>query len=98
MKLRVLYSFLILLASTSAFAQFKWPEDPEKKKDAQTAYTLYDDSYKQGDYDGALPHLNKLLEEYPDLSKSIYINGIKIYKALWKKEKMQLPRLLQQKK
>ncbi len=87
MKLRVLYSFLILLASTSAFAQFKWPEDPEKKKDAQTAYTLYDDSYKQGDYDGALPHLNKLLEEYPDLSKSIYINGIKIYKAIWKKEK-----------
>jgi len=87
MKLRVLYSFLILLASTSAFAQFKWPEDPEKKKDAQTAYTLYDDSYKQGDYEGALPHLDKLLTEYPDLSKSIYINGIKIYKEIWKKEK-----------
>lgn len=87
MKLRVLYSFLILLASTSAFAQFKWPEDPEKKKDAQTAYTLYDDSYKQGDYDGALPHLDKLLDEYPDLSKAIYINGIKIYKEIWRKEK-----------
>ena len=84
---RVLFSFLILLASTSAFAQFNWPEDPEKKKDAQTAYTLYDDSYKQGDYEGALPHLDKLLTEYPDLSKSIYINGIKIYKEIWKKTK-----------
>lgn len=87
MKLRILFSFFILLASTSAFAQFKWPEDPEKKKEAQTAYTLYDDSYKQGDYDSALPHLNKLLDEYPDLSKSLYINGIKIHKEIWKREK-----------
>ena len=85
--MKYLFSFLILLASTSAFAQFNWPEDPEKKKDAQTTYTLYDDSYKQGDYEGAKPHLEKLLTEYPTLSKAIYINGIKIYKELWKKEK-----------
>lgn len=87
MKFRVLFSLLILLASTSVFAQFNWPEDPEKKKDAQTTYTLYDDSYKQGDYDGAKPHLEKLLTEYPNLSKAIYINAIKIYKEIWKKEK-----------
>ena len=85
--MKFLFSLLILLASTSAFAQFNWPEDPEKKKDAQTTYTLYDDSYKQGDYEGAKPHLEKLLTEYPNLSKAIYINGIKIYKELWKKEK-----------
>ena len=85
--MKFLFSTLILLVSTSVFAQFNWPEDPEKKKDAQTTYTLYDDSYKQGDYEGAKPHLEKLLTEYPNLSKAIYINGIKIYKELWKKEK-----------
>lgn len=87
MKMRVLYSFLILLANTAAYAQFNWPENPEKRKDAQITYTLYDDSYKQGDYEEAIPHLEKLFTEYPALSKSIYINGIKIYKAIWKKEK-----------
>lgn len=87
MKLRVLFTFLSLMVGTSVFAQFKWPEDPEKKKEAQTAYTLYDDSYKQGNYDAAKPHLEKLLTQWPDLSKSIYINGIKIYKEIWKKEK-----------
>ncbi len=87
MKFRVLFSFLMLLAGTSVFAQFNWPEDPEKKKDAQTTYTLYDDSYKQGNYEAAKPHLEKILENYPNLSKAIYINGIKIYKDIWKKEK-----------
>lgn len=87
MKLKILFSFLMLLAGTSAFAQFNWPEDPEKKKDAQTTYTLYDDSYKQGNYEAAKPHLEKILTNYPNLSKAIYINGIKIYKDIWRKEK-----------
>lgn len=87
MKFRILFSLLMLMAGTSVFAQFNWPEDPEKKKDAQTTYTLYDDSYKQGNYEAAKPHLEKILKVYPNLSKAIYINGIKIYKDIWKKEK-----------
>ena len=87
MKFRILFSLLVLFVSTSAMGQFKWPEDPEAKKEAQTEYTMYDDSYKQGNYEDAIPHLDKLIEKYPDLSRSIYINAIKIYKEIWKREK-----------
>jgi len=63
----------------SANAQFTWPEDPQERSAAQTLWTLFDDNYRQGNYEGAKPHLEKLLEKYPKLSTSLYINGIKIW-------------------
>ncbi len=89
MKSKVLYICGMVLLASSAFAQngWNWPEDPEEKKEVQLTYTLYSDSYKGGNYDEAKVHLDKLLTNYPKLNKSIYINGIKIYKEAWKNEK-----------
>ncbi len=86
MKSKVLYTCLMVFIATSAFAQWNWPEDPEEKKEVQSLYTLYDDSYKQGNYEEAKVPLDKLLSDYPKLNKSIYINGRKIYMELWKGE------------
>jgi len=89
MKSKVLYTLGMMLLATIAFAQngWNWPEDPAKKKEVQSTYTLYNDSYRAGNYDEAKEPLEKLLTEQPKLNRSIYINGVKIYKETWKTEK-----------
>uniref|UniRef100_UPI004048849A hypothetical protein n=1 Tax=Roseivirga sp. TaxID=1964215 RepID=UPI004048849A len=57
----------------------KWPEDPEKRKDAQTKWTLFSDSEKSGQYEAAKPHFEYLLANYPDVGESLYIKGIQIW-------------------
>lgn len=77
-------AFLLLLAaSTMAQAQWNWPED---KKTAEEKVVLYTDYMKQGNYEAAEKPLEWLLENAPDLNKSIYINGADIYEELAKKE------------
>jgi tetratricopeptide (TPR) repeat protein len=68
-------------------AQFTWPEDPAAKSEAQTLWTIFDDSYKQGDFEAAKEPLQTLLDKFPSLSKSLYINGIKVWKESFKNEK-----------
>lgn len=89
MKLKVIYTIGMILLASSAFAQsgWVWPEDPAEKKEVQSTYTLYNDSYKAGNFEEAKAPLEELLTGYPKLNRSIYINGIRIYKDAWKNEK-----------
>lgn len=79
MRLKALIVLAFMAVGFAANAQFTWPEDPEKRSEAQTLWTLFDDNYRQGNYDGAKPHLAKLVENYPKIGKSLYINGIKVW-------------------
>ena len=65
MRLKFLLTVVILLTGYSAMAQFKWPEDPEKRKDAQEKWTMFSDSEKSGNYEAAKPHFEYLLANYP---------------------------------
>ncbi len=63
---------------------WKWPED---KATAEEKNVLYSDALKMGDFKGAIPPLQWLITQAPDLNKGIYINGAKIYDNLAKVEK-----------
>lgn len=77
---------LSILISFNALAQngWKWPED---KETAQTKNALYTDYLKAKNYKEAVAPFTWLLDNAPDLSKSLYQNGVKLYKALAKAEK-----------
>lgn len=80
MKAKVfLIGLLGLLFFGTANAQWNWPEDKAK---AEEKNALYTDSFKQGNYRVAANHLGWLLQNVPNLNKSIYINGVKIYNGL----------------
>ncbi|NJN25678.1 MAG: hypothetical protein HC819_06825 [Cyclobacteriaceae bacterium] len=68
-----------LLVFETANAQWNWPEDKAK---AETKNALYTDALKQENYRSAANHLHWLLVNAPNLNKSIYINGVKIYDGL----------------
>lgn len=76
---------LIFIVSLNAQAQgaFNWPEDEATAKEKNV---LYSDALKMKDYQGAVAPHQWLLDNAPDLNPSIYINGIKIYEGLAKKE------------
>ena len=79
MRIRLLLTLITLAFGYSAMAQFTWPEDPEKRKDAQLKWTLFSDSENAGNYDAAKTHLDYLLANYPTMSESTYIKGVKIW-------------------
>ncbi len=72
---------VMIIAITPAVAQpgWNWPEDKAK---AEESNALYTDFMKQDNFKEALPHLNWLLTNAPDLNVSLYINGAKIYEGL----------------
>ncbi len=73
---------LLLVGTYVAHAQgdgWNWPED---KATAQEKVVLYTDAKKQKNYQEAVPPLEWLLENAPDLNPSIYINGADIYEEL----------------
>ena len=80
-----IWSMLSLLLAVSYIAKaqngggWNWPED---KKTAQEKVVLYTDSKKQKNYEAAVPPLQWLLENAPDLNPSIYMNGADIYEGL----------------
>ncbi|WKN32632.1 hypothetical protein PZB74_04650 [Porifericola rhodea] len=77
---------LFTLFATVANAQdgWNWPED---KATAQEKVVLYTDMKKAKNYEAALPPLNWLFENAPNLNSSIYINGADIYEELALKTK-----------
>lgn len=80
MKAKVfLIGLLGILFFGTANAQWNWPDDKAK---AEEKNALYTDNFKQGNYRAAANHLSWLLENVPNLNKSIYINGVKIYNGL----------------
>ena len=74
-----LFGILGILFFGEANAQWNWPED---KATAMEKNALYTDNFKQGNFREAANHLSWLLKNAPNLNKSIYINGIKIYRGL----------------
>ncbi len=85
MKTKLLLG-LSLLMCASALAQpgWNWPEDKAK---AEEKNVLYTDNMNAGNFQVAATHLSWLLTNAPDLNKSIYINGAKIYEGLADAEK-----------
>lgn len=77
---------LFTMFATIANAQdgWNWPED---KATAQEKVVLYTDMKKAKNYEAALPPLNWLFENAPNLNSSIYINGADIYEELALKTK-----------
>jgi len=84
MKTKIfLIGLLGIFLFNTANAQWNWPDDRAK---AEEKNALYTDSFKQGNYRAAANHLSWLLVNAPDLNKSIYINGVKIYDGLASEE------------
>lgn len=80
MKAKIFFIGLVgTLLFNTANAQWNWPDDRAK---AETQNALYTDSFKQGNYRAAANHLSWLLINAPNLNKSIYINGVKIYNGM----------------
>jgi tetratricopeptide (TPR) repeat protein len=80
MKAKVfLIGLLGILFFGTANAQWNWPDDKAK---AEEKNALYTDNFKQGNYRLAANHLSWLLINVPNLNKSIYIHGVKIYNGL----------------
>ncbi len=76
--------FLIFSYAAQAQGNWKWPED---KATAQEKVVLYTDAKKQKNYEAAVPPLQWLHENAPDLNSSIYVNGADIYEELAMKAK-----------
>ncbi len=82
MKKTWIFSLLFILGvQLVAVAQpgWNWPED---RATAEEKNALYTDFLKQDNFKGALPHLEWLLTNAPNLNESLYINGAKIYEGL----------------
>jgi len=74
-----LIGLIVILFISNANAQWNWPDDKAK---AEEKNALYTDSFKQGNFRAAANHLYWLLVNAPNLNRSIYINGVKIYDGL----------------
>ncbi len=74
-----LIGLIVILFIGNANAQWNWPDD---RATAEEKNALYTDSFKQGNFRAAANHLHWLLVNAPDLNRSIYINGVKIYDGL----------------
>lgn len=57
----------------------------DRPGDAKAKFAQYSDSYKFGSYEDAVEPLEWLLTHTPNLNKSIYQNGVKIYQTLAEK-------------
>jgi tetratricopeptide (TPR) repeat protein len=60
----------------------------EKNEDYANELSMYDQFYKQEDYNSALPHWKKIYNNYPKSSINIYLQGLTIYKSLISKAKI----------
>ena len=84
-KVLTTLSLLVTLSYTLvAQPGWNWPDD---KATAEEKNVFYSDAVKMGDYKGAVPAMQWLLTNAPDLNKSLYIKGAKIYDNLAKVEK-----------
>ena len=86
MKKIVFSAFILLLffsVDVLCQAGWNWGENEDLAKEK---YALYNDAFKNGNFEGSLEPLVWLLTNTPDLNESIYINGAKIYSELADKE------------
>lgn len=100
MKARILFLMMLMVASFSVFAQDDEEDDGEEQTEQQGSkygataedsascvlnYSLYIEYYKQKAYNEAIKGWRKVILYCPKLSKSTYINGIKMYKDFYEK-------------
>lgn len=92
MKKKISILVILLSIGGAAIAQpgWNWPED---KATAEEKNVFYSDNLKMDNFKGAVEPHKWLLENAPDLNKSIYINGAKIYEGLAEAEKDPAKRL-----
>lgn len=83
-KILAVAFFLSIAIGANAQNGWNWGEQVDVAKEKNVLYT---DAFKAKNYKAALPPLNWLLTNTPDLNPSIYINGAKIYEELAEKEK-----------
>ncbi|WP_370090333.1 hypothetical protein [Ekhidna sp.] len=83
-KILAVAFFLSITVGANAQNGWNWGEQVDVAKEKNVLYT---DAFKAKNYKAALPPLNWLLTNTPDLNPSIYINGAKIYEELAEKEK-----------
>ncbi|HEX7016786.1 MAG TPA: tetratricopeptide repeat protein [Cyclobacteriaceae bacterium] len=85
--LSLVFTFdLTLTGFAQCNGELKWPEDGAKKAKAQESLVLLNDNKRSGAFKQAIPPLNWLIANAPDLSKNIYIYGAEVYDGLAKKE------------
>lgn len=51
----------------------------EQNRDFMNTYSLYNEFYKQENYESALPHWKTVYNKYPKSIKNVYIQGVKMY-------------------
>ncbi len=51
----------------------------EQDREFMNQYSLYDQFYKQNNYESALPHWKQLYNKYPKSSINLYIRGVNMY-------------------
>lgn len=81
------FALFLFFANAEAQPGWKWPDDEAKAEKAKEKNALYNDALKADQFRTSANHLGWLLKEAPDLNKSLYINGVKVYDGLVDKEK-----------
>ena len=79
--------FLGLVTIAQSQPGYNWPEDPKKREIAEEYLVTMSDDLKLKDYASALPKVEWLVENAPNVHKSLYINGAKVYSGLVKASK-----------
>lgn len=54
----------------------------EQNREFMSQYSLFDQFYKQNNYESALPHWKQLFTTYPKSSINVYIRGVNMYQKL----------------
>jgi tetratricopeptide (TPR) repeat protein len=67
---------------TQAQQGWNWPQDPQLRDLAKEKYIISNDYRKDRQFALAVPPLQWLLKNTPELNKSIYISGVNIYSEL----------------
>lgn len=77
---------LLSLVMMTAYGQkgWKWPADSATKVKAEEMNVIQSDAVKMGDFKAAVIPLTWLISNAPDLNKSLYINGAKVYDSFAK--------------
>lgn len=76
------FLFLMLVRAFIGLGQVNWPEDENLEKTAKEKLALYSDALKNEQYKAASQPLQWLLQNVPQLSESIYIDGAKVFQQM----------------
>ena len=79
---KILLLFWMFGQTSIGLGQPNWPKDEQMAKLTREKVALYSDAIKNDRIKEAVNPLQWLLQNVPDLSKGIYIDGVKIYQQL----------------